>query len=178
MKNQTLSKRYARALMELGKQDGQYLQYGQELTSLAGALCDAGIEAKAITSPAYPEGIRRKMLTAVLTKAQPSALVNNFVQLLMDKGRLGDLAAISEAYNTLADDEQGVVRAKITSAAPLAEADVTAICDSLFKFANRKVEVTVDHDASLIGGLIAQVGDLTIDGSVRTQLNKMSELLG
>ncbi len=177
MKNQTVIKRYARALLALGQADGRFAQYGQELTSLAGVLAESGETARALVSPALPEGVRRRMLLAILGKAALSPMVNNFLQLLLDKNRLADLPEIAAAYNQLSDAANGLVRARITSARPLAPEDLAAIGDALGRFTSAKVELTADQDPSLIGGLVARLGDLTIDGSVRTQINKLSGLL-
>ena len=177
MKNHTVIKRYAQALLELGKADGQYGQYGQELKVLAGAVTDLGEAARPLTSPAFPEGVRQKMLDAILAKASLSPMVTNFVHLLMDKGRLGELVDIAEKYNQLADEEKGLVRASVTTAKPLTPKEIEAIAESLKKFAGRQVELSVTEDPAIIGGVVARLGDLTIDGSVRTQINKLAEKL-
>lgn len=177
MKNHTVVKRYAHALLEIGIADGQYAQYGQELKQLAGALNESGEAAKMLTSPAFPEGVRRKALAGILEKAGLSPLVNNFINLLMDKGRLADLADIADTYSLLADEIMGVVAATVISAGPLTQTELDAIGDSLNKFADRKVRLTVTEDPSIIGGLVAKLGDLTIDGSVRAQLNKLADRL-
>ncbi len=178
MKNQTVVKRYARALLELGIADGQYVQYGRELKDLAEALGRAGETARALTSPAFPEGVRRKMLDQVLNRTSLSPLVNNFVRLLMDKGRLVELPDIAAAYNALADEQQGLVQATITSAGTLTKAQVESIRAALGVFSKRQVNLTLKEDPAIIGGLVAQMGDLIIDGSVRTQIDKLSGILG
>jgi F-type H+-transporting ATPase subunit delta len=177
MKNNTVIKRYAQALLDLGKADGKYAQYGQELKSLAEAISGLGDEARPLTSPAFPEGVRRAMLKAVVARAGLSPLVSNFVYLLMDKDRLGELVDIAAKYNQLADEERGVVQATITTAQALAAKDIEAINRSLSTFAGRAVELAVELDPSIIGGVVARLGDLTIDGSVRTQINKLAEKL-
>ena len=177
MKNHTVVKRYARALLELGVADGQFGKYELELQELTRAFKATGETAKFLTSPAFPAGVRRKALKAILDKASLSPMVSNFVNLLMDKGRLGDLEDISAAYKSLANEVQGIVPATIVSASPLSAAEVEAIGDSLRKFAERKVDLTVTEDPTIIGGIIARMGDLTIDGSVRTQLAKLAERL-
>ncbi len=177
MKNLTVAKRYAQALLSLGLADGNFAAYGEQLAALTEAFQGAGEEAKALASPIYPQQFQRKALNAIAAKAELSPLVTNFLNLLLDKGRLGELEAISEAYSALADAERGIVRAKITSAAPLSEEQTQAIAASLNKFTGKNVELTVEQDAAIIGGLKAQLGDLTIDGSVRTQLAKLAERL-
>lgn len=177
MKNHTVVKRYARALLELGKADGQYARYGQELKQLSDSFQDAGDIVKALVSPAFPKGLCRSMLEAVIKEAGLSQMTANFIRLLMDKGRLADLPDIAVAYNHLSDAEKGVVRARLTSASPLAQKEVEDIRASLSKFTGQTVELTLTEDPSIIGGLVAKLGDLTIDGSVRTQINKLSEQL-
>lgn len=177
MKNHTVVKRYARALLELGKADGQYARYGQELKELTASFNGAGDIVKVLVSPVFPKGLCRNMLDRIIKGAGLSPLVANFIYLLMDKGRLADLPDIAEAYNVLSDAEKGVVRAQLTSATPLESKEVEAIRSSLSKFTGKTVELSLTEDPAIIGGLVAKLGDLTIDGSVRTQINKLSEQL-
>ncbi|MDL2260436.1 ATP synthase F1 subunit delta [Deltaproteobacteria bacterium OttesenSCG-928-K17] len=174
MKNYAAVKRYAHALLEIGVADGQYAQYGQELKQLVSAMAGSAEASKMLTSPAFPEGVRRKALAGILEKAALSPMVGNFVNLLMDKKRLGELPDIAETYSVLADEVMGVVQASIISAGPLSQAELDAIGDSLNKLVDRKVRLSITEDPSIIGGLVAKLGDLTIDGSVRTQISKLA----
>jgi len=175
MKNQTVFNRYARALLSLGLADGQFARYGQDLEGLAGALTALGEETKALFSPIYPAGVRRGMLEGILARAALSPLAANFVRLLLDNGHLENLAEIVATYGRLVDAEKGLIRARVTCASPLNQAEIDAIKAALGKFSGRQVELAVDQDAELIGGVVARLGDLTIDGSVRTQLAKLAE---
>jgi len=177
MKNQTIVNRYARALLSLGLADGQYDRYGLELKELAGALAELGEEAEILVSPGYPAGLRRKILELILARAAVSPLVANFVQLLQDKEHLGRLGDVTAAYNALVDAEKGLVRAGLTSAAPLSEAEIEAVKASLGRFSGRQVELTASQEPALIGGVVVRLGDLIIDGSVRTQLGRMAARL-
>ncbi len=177
MKNSTVVKRYARALLLLGLEDGKFADYGRDLEELSRALAGTGEEGKALLSPFFPKKARREMLNRVLDRAGLAALSSNFVKLLMDNDRLGDLPDIAEAYKAMVDERNGVIRATLTSAADLEDGQIEAIKDALSNFAGRKVELTVAKDQSIIGGLIARMGDLTIDGSVRTQMNNLARLL-
>jgi F-type H+-transporting ATPase subunit delta len=177
MKNQTVVNRYARALLGLGLADGEYGRYGLELQGLAESLAALGAEAEALVSPCYPAGIRRKMLDLILARAALSPMVTNFVRLLMDKDHLERLGEVAVTYNALADAEKGLLRARLTSASPLNEAEIEAVKTSLSRFSGRRVELTVDQDPGLIGGMVARLGDLVIDGSVRTQLGRLSASL-
>ena len=174
MKNKTVVNRYARALLGLGLADGQYDLYGRELGELADALASLGEEAKALVSPGYPSGIRRRMLDLLLSLADLSPLTANFVRLLMDKGHLERLGEMAVAYNALVDAEKGLIRARLTSASHLSEAEIEAVRTSLSRFSGRRVELTFDQDPGLIGGVVARLGDLVIDGSVRAQLGRLA----
>ncbi|GHV56709.1 ATP synthase subunit delta [Deltaproteobacteria bacterium] len=177
MKNQTVINRYAHALLNLGLDDGQYVRYGEELQGLASALAALGEEAKTLTSPTYPAAVRRRMLDQILARAALSPLVTNFIGLLLDKGHLSELSGIAATYSNLADAERGLVRGRLTSAAPLGAAEIEAVQAALGKFSGRRVELSVDRDPGLIGGVVARLGDLTIDGSLRTQISKLAERL-
>lgn len=177
MKNQTVINRYAHALLNIGLDDGRYVKYGLELHDLAEVLSALGEETRALTSPLYPERVRQKMLDLILDKAALSPIVSNFINLLADKNHLDELGKIALIYNDLVDAEKSLVRVKVTSAAPLPGSVLKSLQAALSKFAGRQVELTLNHDPALIGGLVAQLGDLTIDGSVRTQLEKLTARL-
>jgi len=177
MKNQAIVNRYARALLSLGLADGQYERYGQELKELAGALAGLGEEAEILVSLAYPAGIRRSILERILARAAVSPLVANFVLLLQDKEHLGRLGEVTAAYNALVDAEKGLVRAVLTSASPLSAAEMEALKTSLSRFSGRQVELTARQEPGLIGGVVVRLGELIIDGSVRTQLGRLAASL-
>ncbi|MGL4209176.1 MAG: ATP synthase F1 subunit delta, partial [Candidatus Adiutrix sp.] len=172
MKNQTIIKRYARALLSLGVENNQLDQYGLELENLAQAIKASG-QLATITSPVLPREVRKNMVAAILAKADFSPMVNNFINLLMDKNRFNDLIEISDAYKVLADFKNGIIRAKLTSASALEEAEIESIKTALSKFTGKKIKINLIEEPKIIGGLIAKLGDLTIDGSVRTQINKL-----
>lgn len=174
MKNHTVASRYARALLSLGLADGKYVVYGQELRQLTEALDQTGETARALTSPAFSREIKKKMLDEILNKASLSPLVGNFINLLQDKGRLADLDAIAETYTALANAEEGIVTATVTSALPLDNAEIASITEALNNFSGKKVVLKVKEDPSVIGGIKAQLGDLVIDGTVRTQLARLA----
>ena len=177
MKSQTIAKRYAKALLILGLEDGNYNQYCRELSDLNAVFTALATEMKALVSPIYPARVRRDILEAILGKAGLSPMVANFIRLLFEKGRLVEFSTISEVYSDLVDAQNGIKRGTLVSAVPLGEAELNEIKTALGKFAGSKVELKVIEDPAIIGGVVARLGDLTIDGSVRTQINKLSQSL-
>lgn len=165
-----VAKRYARALLEIGKEDGKYEDYGSELGSVAGLLDQSPELKAALANPGFPFEQRKALLGAIVDKAALSPMVTNFFRLLMDRGRIKEVAGIFAVYQLLLDEVKGITRAQVLSAAPLADADVSRLMATLKKLAGREVVVEVKEDPSLIGGVVARIGDLVLDGSVKTQL--------
>lgn len=177
MKNLAVSRRYAKALILIGKEDGLAEQYNEELSSVAGLFdTQEGFE-KALTNPLFNKNDRKKVLEAVLAALDLSAIMKSFLILLFDKGRIGFLREISSHYKDLADELKGVVKASIVSATELSSDAVDKIKQALSKKTGKTIVLNVDQDPDLIGGVVTKIGDLVLDGSVRTQLMNMSETL-
>ncbi|MBF0112109.1 MAG: F0F1 ATP synthase subunit delta [Desulfamplus sp.] len=177
MKNLAVARRYAKALMLIGKEDGQAEQYTYELNDCV-ALFDGSEELeKAITNPLFDKNDRRKVLASVLDMTDSSRIIKSFMMLLFDKGRIGFLREICQFYKQLADELKGVVHATLISATQLSEEATEKIRQGLAKRTGKDIILDVEQDPSLIGGIITKIGDLVLDGSVKTQLFNMRETL-
>jgi F-type H+-transporting ATPase subunit delta len=172
-----LAKRYAKALLLLGQEDGDYRGLGLELTEFQREIAEAGEAGQALISPFYPKDQRGQALAAVLERSSLSPAVNNFIKLLHQKGRLNLLGPIASAYSRLSDEADGLVRGTLTSAAPLTESQISAIKGALHTMSGAKVELEVKIDPSIIGGLVARLGDLVVDSSLQTQLQILGKKL-
>lgn len=177
MRNFTISRRYARALLSLGKEDGNYLKYGEELKAFSELLKRETQARYILQSPIYDFTDRSKLLKAILEKTGFSPIINNFIQLLLTKGRIQYLEDICIFYSQLTDELSNIKRAMVTTAVQLSEDIIQRIQAALKEVVKKEVVVTVNQDPSIIGGIIAQVGDLTLDGSLRTQLKSLSQSL-
>jgi F-type H+-transporting ATPase subunit delta len=177
LKNFTISRRYARALLSLGEEDGSYLRYGEELKTFSELLQRESQARYILQSPIYDFTTRRNLLKAILEKTGFSQAVNNFIQLLLAKGRIRYLEDISIFYSQLTDELSNIKRAMVTTPFQLDEDIIRRIQSALKEVVQKEVVVTVKQDPSIIGGIIAQVGDLTLDGSLRTQLKNLKESL-
>jgi F-type H+-transporting ATPase subunit delta len=177
MKNLAVSRRYAKALILIGQEDGQAEQYNVELDSIVG-LFDTQVDfEKALTNPLFNKNERKKVLEAVLAATDLSAIMKSFMVLLFDKGRIGFLREIASYYKDLADELKGVVKASIVSATELSQDAVDKIKEALSKKTGKNIVLKVEQDQSLIGGVVTKIGDLVMDGSVKTQLINMRETL-
>ncbi|MBS0014556.1 MAG: F0F1 ATP synthase subunit delta [Desulfobacterales bacterium] len=177
MRSSAIARRYAKALILIGRQDGQAEQYREELQAFVDML-DAQPEfAAVVTNPLHSTANRQRVLNAVLDQIEMSAVIKSFVTLLFKKKRFSYIPDINEYYNKLADELKGIVRAELTSATELSDDSFEQIRQSLSKLTGREVVVEARQDPELIGGVVTKIGDLVLDGSIRTQLKNMRESL-
>ena len=172
-----VAKRYAKALLEIGREDGNSEQYGRELVEVA-ELFSRSPELEAVLSnPAFELENRTQILTSLLAKVGVSPLALNFFRLLLDRGRIAHVAGIQKVYAELLDQEKGITRVDISAAIALKDEEVSKLAEVLREVAGKEVEIQVKEDPSLIGGVVARIGDLVLDGSVKTQLASLKETL-
>jgi F-type H+-transporting ATPase subunit delta len=175
--NEIIAKRYARALIQIGQEDGQYEQYGQELKAFQEIL-EASPELRAVmVNPIYEREDKKALLGAIQGKLRLSQVVRNFLLLLIDKRRMGSFKDIVRCYDVLADELAGRVTAKVTSAIPLEDSILQDIRRRLEAMTGKRVLVQVEQEPGLIAGVVTQIGDTVYDGSVRTQLASIRETL-
>ena len=166
----SVARRYARALFGIGVDGGNFEVLGQEIGDLA-ALWTASAELRqALENPVFRPDEKRRVLEQILPRVAPTTEVRRLALLLLERRRIMLLPAIARAYRDMADAHTGRVRARVSSAEPLAPAVVDRVRRALEERTGKKVIVETAVDPSLIGGVVAQVGDLVLDGSVRTQL--------
>jgi F-type H+-transporting ATPase subunit delta len=177
MKNLKIARRYAKALLIIGKEDDKAESYKEELDRFSDLITREKELEQAITNPLYNVGGRKKVLQEVIDKVNISKVMSSFLLLLFDKGRFGFLSDINEFYKKLADELKGVVRASLVSATELSSETVDKIRTTLSKKTGKDIILEVEQDPSLIGGIVSRIGDLVLDGSIKTQLLNMRESL-
>jgi F-type H+-transporting ATPase subunit delta len=173
----TVSRRYAKALLSLGKEDGNYKEYGEGLQGFSHLLEREPELKDALLNPVYGREERKQLLRRVIDMLQMPPVLGNFLKLLFDKYRLAALPGISQVYQQFIDEVEKISRAQVKTAIYL-EADVQErLRQSLEKLTGTKVVMEVEEDPSIMGGIVARVGDLVLDGSVRTQIDSLRESL-
>jgi len=177
MKNLKIARRYAKALLIIGKEDDKAETYKEELDRFSDLITREKELERAITNPLYDAGGRKKVLQAVIDKVNISKVMSSFLLLLFDKKRFGFLNDINEFYKKLADELKGVMRASLVSATELSSETVEKIRTTLSKKTGKDIILEVEQDPSLIGGIVSRIGDLVLDGSIKTQLLNMRESL-
>ncbi|MFV9646689.1 MAG: ATP synthase F1 subunit delta, partial [Desulfobacterales bacterium] len=92
-----------------------------------------------------------------------------------DKGRIGFISDINDFYQKLADELKGVARASLVSATEISSKTIEKIRMTLSKKTGKDIVLEVEQDPGLIGGIVTRIGDLVLDGSIKTQLLNMRE---
>ncbi len=177
MKNSMISKRYAKALIALAAEDGNTGEYGEQLSALVEIFDNQDGFERALVNPLVNKNKRRQLLEQVLTALTLSPIVEKFVLLVFDKGRIGFLRDIASHYDLLADEINGVLKGKVMSASKLSDNALRRLQDVLSKKMGKAVVLDAEEDSSLIGGVVTKIGDLVLDGSVKTVLSNMRETL-
>jgi F-type H+-transporting ATPase subunit delta len=172
-----IARRYAKALVQLATEEGRVETFQQELTSFDAMLADNPKLWGLLTSPAYRIETKREIMRDLIAKAELPATVSNFILLLLDKNRLNYLPQIVVSYGLLADELSGLVRPTLTSAMPLEAGQIDEIKGALARSTGKKVLLKVEVEPSLIGGVITKIGDKVYDGSLKTQLTRIGDIL-
>ncbi len=164
--------RYASALFSLARDARQTDEVAAALASFDRLIAESPDLQRLVRSPVFSAQDQLKALSAILERAGVSGLAANFIKLVAVKRRLFAVRDMIAEYGKLNDAFRGVTRAEVTSAAPLTDANVAALKDSLRAVSGGKqVELTAKVDPSIIGGLVVKLGSRMVDGSLKTKLN-------
>jgi F-type H+-transporting ATPase subunit delta len=173
----SLARRYAKAVMDLATAKGLADKVGQDLRSLANAYKAQPELADVLSNSSFPRSKRKGILDAVLLRTGAHELVKTTLALLLDKERLAYVPDISREIDAMIEAKAGKVAAEVTSAVELTPPQVAQITAQLEKLSGKRVVLTRKVDPSLLGGVIARVGDTVYDGSARTQLATLRDQL-
>jgi len=170
-----LAKRYAKALFAVGQEEGKSQAYSEALRALGDFLKSYPAALDGLTSLLYPVELREKIMGQLITAVQADNLLTNFLNLLVEKKRAGILPEIATEFQSLVDADQNISRGKVVSAIEITEELQAQVQATLENITGKKVILTAEVDPSIIGGIVAKVGDLVMDGSIKTQLAGLNE---
>jgi len=172
----SLARRYARALVELGKEGADVDRFASDLREMAQILRQGQL-ADALENPGITQSERKTVLTKVLARTDFHVHVKSFLSLLVDKNRFALFPEILRAYEAIADELGHRVRAIVTTSAPLDPPMQQRVEKALADAMKKTVLVEFKVDKDLIGGLVAQVGGKVFDASVRSRLQDLQNSL-
>jgi F-type H+-transporting ATPase subunit delta len=180
---QGAAKSYARALFELATERGQAYTTGLELSQVADLLDREAALRDFFGRPWVAVAVKRSAAAELAARIGLSPLLRDFLALVASNGRVETLPAIAASFRELSDAAAGRVRARVRSAIPLTDPERRALASQLARALERergiRVSVVLDEtvDSTLLGGFVAEVGSLVVDGSLDAQLARLRQQL-
>lgn len=169
------ARRYAEAAFQLATRDDALDAYGDGLSLAADMLGDDQVLG-ILRNPARPLRERTELVDGLLAGRVPEPVLK-LVGLLVRRGRVDRLPNVTAEYRRLLNRERGVVEAVATTAVALDASETEALARKVAGMTGRTVDLRVEVDAALIGGLTVRVGDTLYDASVRGRLERLRERL-
>ena len=162
---------YARSIFQAAKDAGRLEAVHAELGDFAAAIAEVPELRRVLANPELDPREKGAVLEQILGDADE--LVRNFVLLVSEKGRAGELEEMYDELDALVAAEQKRLNVELTTAYELSEAEAASILKKIEQASGRTVEATRKVDPGLIGGIVLQAGSLRVDASVRGRLNRL-----
>jgi F-type H+-transporting ATPase subunit delta len=174
---ESIARRYAQAIFELGADTGSGAAITREVADFA-ATYEASAELRsALDNPLVPETEREALLRDVAERVGTSETTQSALLLLLRRRRMAAVPDIARQLGRLADREADIVRATVSSATRLSDDYLARLRAELEKATGKKVVVNQLEDPSLIAGVVTRIGDRVIDGSVKARLASFRDAL-
>jgi F-type H+-transporting ATPase subunit delta len=178
MSLRTSANRYAKALFDVALEEKADLaQVDRDLQAVAAMQKSSPDLALNLKRGSVTDAQRQSLMEAISKSMALSAPVTKMLVLLAKTGKMNLVPELAAAYRERLLSHQNIVRADVTSAAPLSPEKTKALEDSLSKVTGKNVEISAGVDPDLLGGVVARIGSTVYDGSVKTQLERMRQEL-
>ncbi len=166
---------YAAAFFAVARAEGVLEDVEDELFRISRTISGDDRLRSVLTDPNIPAETRQGVVGDLLRGARP--LTRSLVSFVVGAGRARDLPAVVEEFLKMAAADRQREVAEVTSAVPLDDAQKERLARALSKVTGKQVEVLVVVDPYVLGGLTARIGDRVIDGTVRTRLQQLRDIL-
>jgi F-type H+-transporting ATPase subunit delta len=162
---------YAHALFEAAEETGRLEAVRDQLAQFVAAESEVPELRELLRNPQLDPRARTSALEELL--ADSDEILRNFLLVLADKGRAGQLEEIAAEFERLIAEHEGIVHAALTTAVELSDAEAEKLLGQIEKASGSKVEASRTVDPDLIGGIVLQVGSHRLDASVRGRLERL-----
>jgi F-type H+-transporting ATPase subunit delta len=171
------AQRYSAALFDLAVDAGDLDGIEAGLSSLAEAISANKELNKTLSAPIHSIDDKKAVLAKLGEKAGLSELAMNFIGVVLQNGRAGDLVGIAKAFANKAAAHRGMTRVVARSAKKLTAAQAKKLTSTVSAALGRDVDIEEEVDPALIGGLQLRVGSRLIDASLRTKLDDLTNAM-
>jgi F-type H+-transporting ATPase subunit delta len=163
----SIPRRYAKAIFEIGLEMGNFELLGRQINELAALWKDSPALRQTLENPVFKLSQKRAVLQSLMPRLAPARQVQSLALLLLERGRIALLPAVARAFEKMCDE----------SAKPLDIASETEVRKALEHRTGKKVIMITVLEPGLIGGVVAQVAGLELDGSVASRLSTLKQRL-
>ena len=174
MARRTYARRYSQAVFNIAREKNELDRWQSDLRRIA-TLGEDGMFIALLENPKVRFEDKAKLLSKGLGDINPLAL--NLVYLLVARGRLGMVGDIADEYQRLLDSYRGIEQAEVTTAIELDDEDRRRLEERLGMVVGKKVVVKPKVDPSVVGGIVARIGGKLLDGSTRSKLMALKNVL-
>jgi F-type H+-transporting ATPase subunit delta len=171
--HEVTARRYAKALFQAAREAGAAVAVGEEIEAFRQTLLAHPEVRDVLARPWIKAADRRAIAVPVAAGSGAGRLVQDFAGLIAERGRMTHLPEIVAAYRGLMDDELGQARAGVRGAVAMGADDARRLGARLGEILGKRILVEERVDPTLLGGFVAQVGSLILDGSLDGQLARM-----
>lgn len=175
MRTTAAARRFARALIEVGRENNAYEKYGNEMRNAVAVFKATPELAKVLLNPMYKLEDRRNLIANVAKSVEASPEVARFLSILVETRNINRLESIATAYSAFEDELSGRIRAVVESPVELDSALMDNLKDKLKAATGKEVVLGFNKNPDLLGGLVVKMENTVLDGSLKTQLELMKE---
>jgi F-type H+-transporting ATPase subunit delta len=169
--------RYAKALADIVFEE----KIEEKVTADLNTFCEIfrGVPEilETFDSPALPHEVKEKLLAELMAQYPVNAITSNFLRILLQHNRIRYFHEITESFMKAAGERKGIVSAQVTAAVPMSQQELKNLEIRLTGITGKAVNVEVQTDADLLGGMVIRIGSTIFDGTIRTQLAEMNKRL-
>ncbi len=169
--------RYARSLAEVVFEENIEPKVTEDLATYAEIFHAVPAVLEAFDSPAVPREAKEKVMDQLMAQYPVNPITSNFFRILLQHNRFRFFDQIRDDYLKYVNENKGIVSARVTAAAPLSHEMLGKLAERLTEMTGKQIDVELKTDASLLGGIVVQMGSTIFDGSIRTQLAEMKRRL-
>jgi F-type H+-transporting ATPase subunit delta len=173
----TIAKKYAKALLGMGLQDGNYEVLGQDLEKMADLLSENKELRVALWGAAFPKPTRKAIARKIGERLGLTPITIKFTELLIQRRRVDLFPEITKSYRDFCDEVAGRTRATLVAPLEVPSGLVQEIKGKIESLTGKEVILSLEKDPSLIGGFLTKIGDVVFDGSLKGQIAKLRDAL-
>ena len=177
MSAQTVARRYASALADVIIERGEEKQVQEELAAWEAMILANAPLLEAFSNPTVAYEQKEKVLNELIKRTKIRPTTANFLRVLLRNQRLGELPQVNAKLAQVLDERSGVVSAQVISARPVSDKTKASLMTKLGEITGKKIRLSYETDATLLGGIVTRIGSTIYDGSVRNQLRRLGEEL-